>query len=38
MSQIKPISSNIPFTTQSNADPSKCFKQRKRGAKKYIGE
>jgi len=28
------MSSNIPFTIQSNADASKCFKRRKRGAKK----
>jgi len=32
------MSSNIPFTTQSNADASKRFERRKRGAKKYIGE
>jgi len=32
------MSSNIPFTTQSNADASKCFKRKKRGAKKYVGE
>jgi len=29
------MSSNIPFTTQSNTDASKCFKRRKRGAKKH---
>jgi len=32
------MSSNMPFTTQSNTDASKCFKQKKRGTKKYIGE
>jgi len=28
------MSSNIPFTTQSNADISKCFKWRKSGTNK----
>jgi len=32
------MSSNIPFTTQSNADALECFKRRKKGAKNYIGE
>jgi len=30
------MSSNIPFATQSNADVSKCFKRRKRGAKNIL--
>jgi len=30
------MSRNIPFTTQSNADASKCFKRQKRGAKKIF--
>jgi len=30
------MSSNIPFTTQSNADASKCFKRRKRGQKNIL--
>ena len=32
--KLSPMSSSIPFTTQSNADGSKCFKWRKRGANK----
>jgi len=30
------MSSNIPITTQTNADASKCFKRRKRGAKNIL--
>jgi len=32
--KLSPMSSGIPFTIQSNADVSKCFKWRKRGANK----
>jgi len=32
--KLNPMSSNIPFTTQSYADVSKCSKWRKRGANK----
>jgi len=30
------MSSNIPFTTQTNPDTSKCFKRRKRVAKNIL--
>jgi len=30
------MSRNIPFATQSNADASKCFKRKKRGAKNIL--
>jgi len=32
--KLSPMSSGIPFTTQSNAVVSKCFKRRKWGANK----
>jgi len=32
--KLSPMSRSIPFTTQSNADVSKCFKWRKRRANK----